>query len=137
MTEFQEDISCEWPWSIEFRHKYEARKVLFVIPPEDEAGNGLQLLENALGNRQDYFPPKGVHLANELLLCDSSLKNNTTEVILICPAIWFLQVGGNHPLPAHTNHTYLRIEEEALISLIKLLKGKYHLNQQLPRQAVA
>jgi hypothetical protein len=61
---FQEDLSCEWPWSIEFRHKHEARKVLFVIPGDENAGNGLQLLEEALGNRQDYFPPRGVHLAS-------------------------------------------------------------------------
>ena len=134
---FQEDLSCEWPWSIEFRHKQEARKVLFVIPGDENAGNGLQLLENALGIRLDYFPPRGVHLANELLLSDNNLRNQSAQLVLVCPAAWYQQVCGQYFVSVDIQASYLAIEGEALTHLISLLKNKYHLNANKPQQAVA
>jgi hypothetical protein len=134
---FQEDLSCEWPWSIEFRHKHEARKVLFVIPGDENAGNGLQLLEDALGNRQDYFPPRGVHLANELLLSDVNLKNQSLKVVLVCPAGWYQQVCGQYFVSVNIQASYLAIEGAELTHLISLLKGKYHIETNRPQQAVA
>lgn len=134
---FQEVLSCEWPWSIEFRHKHEARKVLFVIPGDENAGNGLQLLEDALGNRQDYFPPRGVHLANELLLSDANLQNQSLRVVLVCPAGWYQQVCGQYFVSVNIQTSYLAIEGAELTHLISLLKGKYHIETNRPQQAVA
>lgn len=134
---FQEDLSCEWPWSIEFRHKHQARKVLFVIPGDENAGNGLQLLEIALGNRQDYFPPRGVHLANELLLSDATLRNQSVDLVLVCPAAWYQQVCGHYFVSMDIQASYLAIEGAELAHLISLLKGKYHTEHNRPQQAVA
>lgn len=134
---FQEDLSCEWPWSIEFRHKNESRKVLFVIPGDENAGNGLQLLEEALGNRQNYFPPRGVHLANELLLSDANLKNQSIQLVLVCPAGWYQQICGHYYVSVNLQTSYLAIEGTELTHLISLLKAKYHLETNAPQQAVA
>ena len=134
---FQEDLSCEWPWSIEFRHKHEARKVLFVIPGDENAGNGLQLLEEALGNRQDYFPPRGVLLANELLLNDAQLRNQFAQLVLVCPAGWYQQICGQYFVSVNIQTSYLAIEGEELSHLISLLKGKYHIEANTPHLAVA
>lgn len=85
------DILTNWPWTVEYRHKLLKRKVLFVIPQQEVPGNGLKLLQNALGSKDDYFAPRGVHIVSELINCMDAGPEQC-EMVLICPTYWFLEI---------------------------------------------
>lgn len=135
MMQVQDEFSGEWPWTIEFRHKQEAKRVFFVIPDDERAGNGLKLLEEALGHRDQYFPPRGVHLANELLLFNMGSKNHGIRVALICPEEWYHTISGNTRTVSRQKNMYVLLEGEELGSLITLLANKYSLRN--PSSTVA
>lgn len=125
MMHTHDELSGEWPWTIEFRHKQGARRVFFVIPDDERAGNGLKLLEEALGQRNQYFAPRGVHLANELLLFHMGSKHHGMEAALICPEEWYLTISGCTRRESRQKNMYVLLEGEELFSLITLLANKY------------
>lgn len=101
----QYDIITNWPWTIEYRHRQSKRKVLFVIPQNEVSGNGLRLLQATLGNKEDYYAPRGVHIVSELL-GRTDAGREQSEMLLICPTYWFHEI-----VDEATDRIYLDDEE--------------------------